>query len=209
MRPLRHHHYPQTLSGDITSSMTLSAANVYKLSGCVTVKSGVTLTIPAGTILQGIKSPGAKAFLIAERNGRIVANGTSTNPIIFTSDQAAGARAPGDWDGIRIFGNANNSNSISVDLGCAVYTGGGTNNADNSGVLKYVQVHFAGIAGSGTDNSLSGVYLNSVGTGTAIDDIQVTNSLNDELTAFGGKVKLDNIFSYNQRRMDYQLSFGY
>ncbi len=50
--------------------MTLSAANVYKLNGCVTVKSGVTLTIPAGTAFTGIKTTGAQAFLIVERNGR-------------------------------------------------------------------------------------------------------------------------------------------
>ena len=200
-----------TLSGDITSNMTLSAANVYKLNGCVTVKSGVTLTIPAGTVLQGIKTTGAQAFLIVERNGKIVANGTPTNPIIFTSDQPVGARAPGDWGGIALFGNANNnnSNSLSVDMGCAPYIGGGTNNADNSGVLKYVQVHFAGAQASATSPSRSAVLLNSVGTGTVVDHMQITNSLNDGLTALGGKVKLDYILSYNQRRIDYQLSFGY
>lgn len=199
-----------TLAGDITSDMTLSAANVYRLNGCVTVKSGVTLTIPAGTVLQGIKSTTQIANLIAERGAKIVAIGTSTNPIIFTSDQLVGARAPGDWGGIKIMGNANNnnSNSLSVDLGCATYIGGGANNADNSGTLQYVQVHYGGAIAAATDISQSAVMLNSVGTGTTVDHLQITNPKNDALFLAGGSVKLTNIVSYNADRTDFRVSYG-
>lgn len=201
----------EILSGNIISNRTLSSSIVYKLDGCVTVKSGVTLTIPAGTIIQGIKSATQKAFLIVERGGIINAIGTSTNPIIFTSDQAPGTRLPGDWGGLRIFGNANNNNSnaLNFDLGCATYTGGGTNNADNSGTLQYVQVHYAGALGAAGDLSRSAVALNSVGTGTTIDHIQISNPLNDAMAVFGGKVKLANVVSYNAQRIDYQISYGY
>lgn len=201
----------ETLSGDITTNRTLSSSIVYKLSGCVTVKNGVTLTIPAGTIIQGIKSATQKAFLIVERGGKLNATGTSTNPIIFTSDQAAGSRLPGDWGGLRILGHANNNNAnaLNFDLGCATYTGGGTNNADNSGTLQYVQLHYAGAVGAATDISRSALALNSVGTGTTIDHIQISNPLNDGMAVFGGKVKLANIVSYNAQRVDYQISYGY
>jgi hypothetical protein len=203
----------ETLSGNITSDRTLSSTIVYKIDGCVTVKSGVTLTIPAGTILQGMKTPsaGGKSFLIAERGAKITAIGTATSPIIFTSDQLAGSRNPGDWGGLRLFGNANNNNanSLNVDLGCATYMGGGTNNADNSGTLEYVQIHFAGALAVAGDISRAGLLLNSIGTGTMINHIQISNSLNDGFAVFGGKVKVENAISYKAQRMDFQLSYGY
>lgn len=201
-----------TLSGDITSNMTLSAANVYKLDGCVTVNAGVILTIPAGTKLLGMKTPtaGGESALIVERGAQLVAVGTSTNPIVFTSDQNPGLRAQGDWVGIRLFGRANNnnSNSLSMDLGCATYIGGGTNNSDNSGRLQYVQVNFAGGTASAADQFAAGLVLNSIGDATTIDHIQISHSRNDALFAAGGKVKLDNIIAYNTDRTDYRISIG-
>lgn len=201
-----------TLSGNITASTTLSAANVYKLDGCVTVKPGATLTIPAGTVLQGMKTPtaGGESVLVVERGAQLIAVGTSASPIIFTSDQAPGSRAPGDWVGLRVFGRANNnnSNSLPVDLGCAIQIGGGTNNADNSGRLQYVQVNFAGELAGPNDMSQAGIMLNSVGDATMVDHIQVSHSKNDALFAAGGKVKLTNILSYNTDRTDYRVSYG-
>lgn len=201
-----------TLSGDITSNMTLSAANVYKLDGCVTVKAGVILTIPAGTKLLGMKTPtaGGESALIVERGAQLVAVGTAANPIVFTSDQNPGLRAPGDWVGLRLFGRANNNNanSLPVDLGCAVQIGGGTNNADNSGRLQFVQVNFAGALASANDLSQSGIMFNSVGDATLVDHIQISHSKNDGLFAAGGKVKLTNILTYNSDRTDYRVSYG-
>lgn len=203
----------ETLSGDITTNRTLSSAVVYKLDGCVTVKSGATLTIPANTLLQGMKTPsvGGKSALIIERGARLNINGTATNPVIFTSDQAPGSRLPGDWVGLRIFGQApnNNANALSIDLGCAIYTGGGTTSADNSGSMQYFQVHFAGAAANANDFSQAAVMLNSVGTGTTFDHVQISNPKNDGLAAFGGLVKLTNIASYNADRTDFRYEFGY
>ncbi|MET3876448.1 hypothetical protein [Chitinophaga sp. OAE865] len=203
----------ETLSGNIVSNRTLSASTVYKLDGCVTVKSGATLTIPANTLLQGMKAPssGGKSVLIVERGAKLNINGTATNPVIFTSDQAPGSRLPGDWAGLRIFGQApnNNSNALNVDLGCATYTGGGTNSADNSGTMQYFQVHFAGAAANANDFSQAAVMLNSVGTATTFDHVQISNPINDALAAFGGTVKLSNIASYNADRTDFRYEFGY
>lgn len=202
-----------TLSGNIEENMTLDATKLYKLSGCVVVKSPYKLTIPAGTVIQGIKPSvgGQPAFLIIERGAKLDALGTSSNPVIFTSDQAVNSRAAGDWGGLRLFGYAenNNSNSLPVDLGCDTYTGGGNNDADNSGKLQYVQIHYAGAKGASGDPSQAGLMLNSVGTGTIIDHIQVTNAINDSYAVFGGKVKLENLISYNADRVDFQIEFGY
>lgn len=202
----------ETISGHITANRTLSAPTIYKLDGCVTVDAGVTLTINAGVVVQGMKTSttGSKSVLIVEKGAKLVANGTTTNPVVFTSDQAAGSRAAGDWVGVRIFGEApnNNSNNLGFDLGCATYYGGGTNSASNSGVLQNVQIHFAGATANLNDFSQAGLALNSVGTGTVIDQLQITNSLNDNLFAAGGTVKLTNVASYNADRTDFRVSFG-
>lgn len=203
----------ETLTGNITANRTLSATTVYKLDGCVTVKSGATLTIPAGTLLLGMKTPtgGGKSALIVEKGAKLNINGTSSNPVIFTSDQNVGSRNPGDWVGLRIFGQApnNNANALNVDMGCAIYSGGGTISADNSGTMQYFQVHYAGSQATSGDFSQAGVMLNSVGTGTTFDHVQISNTLNDGMALFGGLVKVTNVASYNADRTDFRYEFGY
>lgn len=203
----------ETLSGNITSSRTLSSTTVYKLDGCVTVKTGATLTIPAGTLLLGMKTPtaGGKSALIVEKGAKLNINGTSSAPVIFTSDQNAGSRNPGDWVGVRIFGQApnNNANALNVDMGCAIYSGGGTINADNSGTMQYFQIHYAGAQATSGDFSQASIMLNSLGTGTTIDHLQISNTLNDGMAVFGGLVKIANVASYNADRTDFRYEFGY
>ena len=82
-----------TLTGVLTTQ-TLVNTNVYKINGIVRIPSGVTLTIPAGTKLMGITSSTDPAYLVVEKGGKLIATGTSSNPIVFTSDQAAGSRTP-------------------------------------------------------------------------------------------------------------------
>ena len=100
--------YPATTitipAGDITTNTTWSAGNVYLLNGWVYVKAGTTLTIEPGTIIRGDKVN--KGALIIEKGATINANGTASNPIVFTSNQAAGSRDYGDWGGVIILGNA-------------------------------------------------------------------------------------------------------
>src|SRR5262245_48617265 len=93
-----------TLTGDITADQTLSADTLYVLSGYVKVNSGATLTIPAGTTIVGDTAvPGSSLFIL--RGAQIDAQGTATDPIVFTSMQPEGSRSPGDWGGVVIVGN--------------------------------------------------------------------------------------------------------
>ncbi|WEK17928.1 MAG: hypothetical protein P0Y49_14085 [Candidatus Pedobacter colombiensis] len=198
-----------TLSGTLTTQ-TLSAANVYKISGIVRIPSGVTLTIPAGTVLQGIKSA-TTAWLVIEKGGKLIATGTSSNPIVFTSDQNAGARAAGDWGGIAFAGNAPTNVSTGLDIplsGSYTLSGGSSISADNSGNLQYVQIHFAG-KGYTNDASKSALLLNAVGTGTAIDHVQISNAQYDGIGSYGGTVKQTYMISLNAGRTDFPISYGY
>lgn len=204
--------YPATTvtvpAGDITVNTTWTASNVYLLNGWVYVKAGATLTIEPGTIIRGDKTN--KGALIIEKGASINANGTASNPIIFTSNQAAGSRDYGDWGGIIILGNA----VINVTGGSATIEGGigstygGSNDADNSGILKYVRIEFPGIAFT-TNNEINGLTLGGVGNATQIDYVQVSYSGDDSFEWFGGAVNAKHLIAYRGWDDDFDTDFGY
>ncbi|SDL24619.1 hypothetical protein SAMN04487898_116126 [Pedobacter sp. ok626] len=186
-----------TLKGTISTNTTLDATKVYLLDGFVYVASGVTLTIPAGTVIRGDQT--SKGSLIVVRGAKLVAEGTANNPIVFTSNKAVGDRNPGDWGGIILLGKSLNNNpggtgiiEGGIDIDQAVH--GGTDAADNSGILKYVRVEFPGIAFV-KDNEINGITFGSVGSGTTVDYVQVSYSGDDSFEWFGGTVNAKHLVS--------------
>ena len=159
-----------TKSGlDITTNTTWTRNNIYLLTSAVYVNSGVTLTIESGTIVKGdLTNQGA---LIVRQGGRLNAIGTATQPIVFTSNQPAGMRAPGDWGGVILCGRApvNLPGNPTIEGG-VIATFGGTDPMDNSGVLQYIRIEYAGIAFL-PNNEINGLTLGGVGAGTTIDHI--------------------------------------
>lgn len=200
---------PTVLSGTISTNTTLTTGTSYLLSGNVVV-DGATLTIQPGVVIMGEKS--SNGALIIKPNAQISAVGTITSPIVFTSDQAAGSRAAGDWFGVAILGNApnNQSNSINLTINSSTFNFGGSSSASSSGSFEYVQIHYAG-AGGGSSDVLteSSLILGSVGSGMTVKNIQITNSLNDGLGSWGGEVGVKQVFTHRIQRMDYRMSQGY
>lgn len=194
--------YPATtevLEGEITANRTLSKNSVYLLKGFVYVKNNATLTIPAGTIIRGDKD--TKGALIVTRGSKLIANGTSSEPIVFTSNRPAGDRHPGDWGGIIILGKAKNNipgGEGVIEGGVDDATGsgkhGGSDDNDNSGVLKYVRVEYPGIAFA-PNNEINGITFGSVGSGTTVDYVQVSFSGDDSFEWFGGTVNGKHLIS--------------
>ena len=187
----------EILQGSIDANKILDATKVYKLVGFVYVKDGVTLTIPAGTIIRGDKD--SKGTLVVTRGGKLIAEGTATKPIVFTSNQAIGARAPGDWGGIIILGKSTNNipgGEGLIEGGLTLPEGnhGGKDPADNSGTLKYIRVEFPGIAYA-PNNEINGITFGSVGSGTTIDYVQVSYSGDDSYEWFGGTVNAKHLVS--------------
>jgi hypothetical protein len=192
----------------------LSADTVYVMTGHYYVQAGFSLTIEPGTIIKGHKVTGGT--LIVSKGAQIFAQGTQQLPIVFTSDQAPGSRAPGDWGGIIVLGAApcNKVNPlieggfIAGDClgGSATYVG--TNAADNSGVLSFIRIEFPGYRFQ-LNNEVNGLTMGGVGSGTQIDHIQVSYSDDDSYEWFGGTVDCSYLVAFGGTDDEFDTDFGY
>lgn len=202
-----------TVTGDITSDTRWYSNARYFLSGFVYVKNNATLTIEPGTIIKGVS--GTKGSLIIERGSKIIARGTETKPIIFTSDKPKGQRGYGDWGGLVICGKAptnkhDNGTGVGIAEGGIGSNYGGNDAADNSGALQYVRIEFAGIPLTSTANSeINGLTLYSVGSETTIDHIQVSYSGDDSFEWFGGTVNAKYLVAFRGWDDDFDTDNGY
>ncbi len=205
------------LTGQITESRTLTKDQVYSLKGRVTVTNGATLTIQAGTIIKADGGTGANAStLIIARGAKIEANGTASEPIIFTSvadDIVAGQTAGtnldenqrGLWGGLIVLGNApvsldGNADAAQIEGIPASDTNGlygGSNAADNSGTIRYVSIRHGG-ALIGEGNEINGLTLGGVGSGTTIEHVEVVGNVDDGVEFFGGTVNASNLLVWAQ-----------
>lgn len=204
-----------TLPGIINSNVELVANGTYYLDGKSYVVPGGDLVINAGVTIKGISkpTPAEASALIVTRGGQIHADGTN-GTIVFTSNNAT--PAVGDWGGVVILGNAptNQSNPTiegidlpSLPAGVDVHYGGSTA-ADNSGVLKYVRIEWAG-ANVSDNNELNSLTLGGVGSGTVLDYIQVSYGRDDAFEFFGGTVNATHLVSLNTNDDILDFDHGY
>lgn len=207
--------------GVLTGNVSWTKDKIYKLIGFVRVGADTTetfsstaatgtLTIEAGTTIIGDRA--SKATLIVQRGSKIIANGTADAPIVFTSERAAGQRESGDWGGLVICGRAVNNQSTG-DKGIQLegsYKGwhGGSNNADNSGSLKYVRVEYAGVP-INPNQEVNSFTFGSVGNGTTLEYLQASFGLDDSFEWFGGNVNAKYLVAYRGLDDDFDMDFGY
>lgn len=173
--------------GNIKSNTTWTSDKQYVLRGAVFVEEGATLTIQAGTTILGESSSTPPGTLIIMQGAKIMANGTKDDPIVFTSDQPVGERARGQWGGLIINGKAPLNTGQTAEGEGDTGTYGGNDPTDDSGVLRYVRVEFAGQEFS-PDNELNGIAFQGVGNGTTVEYIQVHYNQDDGIELFGGTV---------------------
>jgi hypothetical protein len=194
------------IKNTITTNTTWTADKKYLLNGFVYVEAGATLTIQPGTIIKGDLP--TKGTLIIKPGAKIIAEGTAEKPIVFTSNQPIGQRKPGDWGGLVILGKAKvNKSPITIE-GENVTTFGGDNDDDNSGILKYIRIEFAGVAFE-TDKEINGLTFGGVGRGTVVDYVQITNSGDDAFEWFGGSVNAKHLVAYAALDDDFDTDNGF
>lgn len=183
------------LTGDITEDLLVQTGN-YTLKGAVSIKSGATLTIQPGTTFTVTAADQAAGInlLFVEQGGKILAEGTASQPIVFTSENKNAEGGDGDWGGIGIHGrarmNAPGGTSIS-EAGQLPY--GGTNDADNSGILKYVRVEYAGQASSDGQFEFNAFSFFAVGSGTVLENLEAFEGADDGFEFYGGTVNATNL----------------
>lgn len=179
------------VSGSITGDTVWDAATSWVLDGLVFVEAG-TLTIEPGATIRG----GPGSALIVTEAADLIAVGSKTAPIVFTSDQPVGARARGDWGGLVLLGDApinvaeGHVEGVDDEDPRGFY--GGTDPGSTCGKLEYVRIEFVGFEIS-LDNELNGLTLAGCGSGTIVRNVQVHMTLDDGVELFGGTVDLQKV----------------
>lgn len=181
----------------------------YTLKGYVYITDGNTLTVaPGSVVVSDITEKGA---LIIERGAKLIADGRATDPIVFTSGKAIGQRTPGDWGGIILLGKAPTNrpqDPAPVIEGGVGRKYGGTDANDESGILRYVRIEYAGIAAE-PGSEINGLTMGGVGSGTIIENIQVSFGNDDAYEFFGGTVNCKNLVAFATADDDFDFDFGY
>ncbi len=208
------------LEGRISSNLTLKAAYTYKLRGLVYVTNGAILTIEPGTKIVGELN--RQGGLVITRSSKIIADGTPDKPIVFTSESPTPQR--GDWSGVILLGNAPTNSSFNGVQGIGEIEGGVNNSdglglygtpitqaqnpADNSGILRYVRIEYAGYAFL-PDKEINGLTFGGVGSGTVIDYVQVSYANDDSFEWFGGTVNCRHLISFRTLDDDFDTDNGF
>jgi hypothetical protein len=198
------------IAGTIDKDTKLLKRNTYQLVGVVYVTNNATLSIEPGTVIRGDdKSCGT---LVITNGAKIVAEGLETDPIVFTSNKEKTERKPGDWGGIIILGKApinilGGVHTLPFDLDPILNHYGGQDAEDNSGVLKYVRIEYAGRKLSAL-KELNGLSLAGIGRKTILTNIQISFSNDDSFECYGGDLNMSNLVSYRTTDDDFDFTQG-
>lgn len=193
--------------GTITEGeVALTSSTVYHLTGRLQVNSGATLTIPAGTVIQGM---GTSSYIIVAQGGKINVNGTSVAPVVMTS--GASVKSSGDWGGLVICGKApinrvsGGGGTASSEIGGLTY--GGTTASDNSGSIQYLRVEYAGSEFNGKKSD--GISLFGVGSGTTFAYVEAFRGADDGFGFFGGTLNTSYLVAIGNQDDQFDYAEGW
>lgn len=192
------------IEGVINEDITLDNTKNWLLSGGVFVENGSSMSINSGVTVYA--DPNLTTFLSIKQGGKIYAEGTQTSPIVFTP--LKNNPTYGDWGGIVINGRATINTGLTAEGegGTGIY--GGTDDNDDSGVLRYVRVEYAGKI-LGTDNELNGFSFNGVGRGTIVEYIEAYKGADDGIEFFGGTVNVRYVVSKHNQDDSFDWTHGW
>lgn len=177
----------EVIGGTLTEDLTLESNTEYSLTSALIVPEGFTLTVEPGVVVRA--ATGSDVYIAVLQGGIINAEGTSSNPIVFTS--ATSTPNPGDWGGLIILGKAPINSVVGGDATSTSEIGGlpygGSIVDDNSGILRYVRIEYSGGAADAASEN-NGFSFYAVGNGTTIEYIQAFEGADDGVEFFGGTV---------------------
>ena len=180
------------LNGKISGDVTLDPSVAYRLPGVLSVESGASLTIPAGThITTGI---GTDVYIAVQKGGKIFIEGTAAAPVVMEPDTNLNGTLT--WGGLLLCGNAPTTAGIDAvaEVGGLIY--GGSDLADSSGSIEYLVIKKSG-AQINPESQYNGLTLYGVGSGTTIENIAIIGGADDGVEFFGGTVDAKNVYVEN------------
>ncbi len=184
------------LNGSVNEDMTLDGSETYNLTGILSVETGATLTIPAGTEIVANpdtdESDATNVYIVVQKGGQIEIQGTASAPVIMRSSNGQA----GTWGGLIIAGNAPTSEGVNAtaEVGGIVY--GGEDENDDSGSINYLVLSDAG-ASINSESQFNGLSLYAVGSETSIQNVALINGSDDGVEFFGGTVSASNLYLEN------------
>ncbi|CAM3459686.1 hypothetical protein [Zobellia roscoffensis] len=184
------------LTGKITSDLTLDASISYLLSTSLSVESGATLTIPAGTKISAKVESGdeTETFIVVQKGAKIMVEGTEADPVVMTSTNGNA----GDWGGLVLLGDATTTAGVDATAEVSNFKYGGAADDDNSGSIKYLIIENAG-AQINAESQYNGLTLYAVGSATVIDNVAMIDGDDDGVEFFGGTVSASNLYFENNQ----------
>lgn len=206
------------VTANVAANTTWSSANNYFLVGRIGVTAGTTLTIDPGTVVLG---SGVGSYLVVERNGRLVVNGTAAQPVIFTSGQPLGSQNPGDWGGVVLQGEGRANCSGTVSAGCGLTTAaalcqseggagtfGGIDDEFDKGSIRYARVEYSGFQ-IAPNNELNCWTFNAVGKNTVLEYLQADHGSDDGFEWFGGTARCRFLVATSNQddNLDWQMGY--
>jgi hypothetical protein len=199
----------QILAGNINENTKLVKKDIYIIQGNVYVTNNAILTIEPGTVIIG--DGDSKGTLIITKGAQIIAEGSETDPIVFTSNKTT--KKAGDWGGIILLGDApinkfGNYSSVNFDLDPTLTTYGGLNPASTSGVLKFVRIEYAGKKVRGSSESFNALLLGGIGNKTILENIMVSYAAGDSFEVLGGEPVMSKVVSYKSSGIDFRFTLG-
>jgi hypothetical protein len=212
----------------IDDSQIWTNDRIWIMNGKVVVRDGGVLTIEEGTIVKAEDGQGVDATaLVIAKGGTLYANGTASNPIVFTdkADQLSYSNTDrlspnrvatdtGKWGGVIMLGQATVGEDGGEDDIEGIATGyewtkyGGSLDADSSGSLNYVSIRHSGTA-LGNGDEIQGLTLGGVGSGTTVTNVEIVGSDDDGIEIFGGTVNVTNLTIWAQSDDAVDLDEGY
>jgi hypothetical protein len=201
----------EILSGNISQDTKLSKSNTYLLLGDVFVTNNASLIIEPGTVILGDYK--TKGSLTISKGSKIIAEGTQTDPIVFTSSTTD--KKPGDWGGLFVLGDAPTNlfgNKAAIDYGLHPSSSesisyGGENTLSNSGILKFIRIEYAGKKTKDYGN-FNGLTLAGVGRKTTLYNVMVSYCEGNSFNILGGELILVKMVSFRSSKNDYEFNYG-
>ncbi|AXT61129.1 hypothetical protein D1816_12490 [Aquimarina sp. AD10] len=208
-----HEDYPEAeekLPNIINTDSYLSNDVVYLMSGNVYITDNATLTIQEGTIIRCDTEDASS--LVVTKGSRLIAKGSKTLPIVFTSNNTKRSRNPGDWGGIIVIGsgkvNAATSKTVEGNFLAQYAEYGGSREDENTTEMSYVRIEYAGKK-INQSKELNGLSLYALGKNSILHHIMISYSADDSFEVFGGSANMNNLISFKAKDDDYDFTLGY